>query len=283
MPGHFDVADEGRIRWANVPNSTRDNASDPDAKTVNEKQEALQLRYYLTRSLGLFTVDPGTKALLRAAAPSDDADELPVQVAALDSLGQLSSAMLTPAADSTASPAKPWEHEAEVRAALLAASQRPEVEVRERAAFHLGQFPDPAVTTRLEQMTEDAELFTRFHSATSLALSGYAKALPVLREMLEITPADLLPREFRLTPEQVAELSESAKRTYELDLTKQKEMAEQKRLLAIRNTLDSLVKLHEKNPEADLSTILPAVERLQADPHKQLSAKAKEVFESLQK
>lgn len=249
----------------------------------NERQEALQLRYYLTRSLGLFTVDPGTKALLRAAAPSDDADELPVQVAALDSLGQLAAALKTPLNGSSASSLKPWEHEAEVRSALLAASQRPEVEVRERAAFHLGQFPDPAVTARLEQLTEDAELFTRFHAATSLAIQGYPKALPVLREVLEITPADLMPKEFHLTEQQVEELSDAERRTYKLDLPKQQETAAQKRLLAIRNSLDSLEKLKAKNPEVDLSTILPAVERLQADPHQQLSAKAKQVFESLKK
>ncbi len=108
---------------------------------TSERQEALQLRYYLARSLGLFTVDDGTTVLLRAAAPSDNTEELPVQVAALDSLGQLASAMHTPAKDAPASSVKPWEHEAAVRAALLAASQREEVEIRERAAFHLGHSP----------------------------------------------------------------------------------------------------------------------------------------------
>lgn len=253
------------------------------AQETSERQEALQLRYYLARSLGLFTVDDGTTVLLRAAAPTDNIEELPVQVAALDSLGQLTSAMHTPAKGAPASSVKPWEHEAAVRAALLAASQRPEVEIRERAAFHLGQFPDPAVTTRLEQLTEDAQLFTRFHAATSLAIQGYPKALPVLRELLEVTPADLLPPEFRLTPEQIKDLDEAAQRRYENELTKQKEIADQKRLLVIRNSLDSLVKLKEKNPEVDLSTILPTVERLQADPNKQLATKAREVLELLKK
>jgi len=250
---------------------------------TSERQEALQLRYYLARALGLFTVDAGTNVLLRAAAPTDNPEELSVQVAALDSLGQLASAMHTPAKDAPASSLKQWEQEAAVRAALLAASQRPEVEIRERAAFHLGQFSDPAVAARLEQLTEDAQLFTRFHAATSLAIQGYPKALPVLRELLEVTPVDLLPAEFRLTPEQIEELGEAAKRTYKLDLPQQIVISEQKRLLVIRNSIDSLVKLKGQNPTVDLSTILPAVERLQADPHKQLSTKAKEVYESLLK
>jgi len=250
---------------------------------TSERQEALQLRYYLARSLGLFTVDDGTTVLLRAAAPSDNAEELPVQVAALDSLGQLASAMHTPAKDAPASSVKPWEHEAAVRAALLAASQREEVEIRERAAFHLGQFTDPAVTARLEQLTEDAQLFTRFHAATSLAIQGNAKALPVLRELLEVTPTDLLPADFRKTPEQIKELSDADRRKYETELTKQQAIAEQKRLLVIRNTLDSLLQLKEKTPTVDLSLILPAVERLQADPHKPLATKAREVYETLKK
>lgn len=252
-------------------------------KEQDEKKEALELRYYLARALGLFTVDAGTTVLLRAAAPTEDQDELPVQIAALDSLGQLTAVMLAPAPGSSAGTPKPWEHEAAVRAALLAASQRSEVEVRERAAFHLGQFTDPAVTARLEQLTEDAQLITRFHAATSLAIHGNARALPVLRELLEVTPADLLPTDFRLSPEQVEELGDADKRTYQLDLPKQKVISEQKRLLVIRNTLDSLVKLKAQNPLIDFSTILPAVERLQADPHQPLSAKAKEVYELLKK
>jgi len=189
-----------------------------DLKEKEEKQEALQLRYYLVRSLGLFTVDPGTKVLLRAATPSDDADELPVQIAALDSLGQLASAMLTPAKGASESKPRSWDHEAEVRAAMLAASQRNDVEVRERAAFHLGQFQDPAVTARLEQLTEDAQLFTRFHAATSLAIQGNAKALAVLREMLEVTPAELLPEKYRKTDQQIKELNESEQKKYENEL-----------------------------------------------------------------
>jgi hypothetical protein len=250
---------------------------------TSERQETLQLRYYLARSLGLFTVDDGTTVLLRAAAPTDNTEELPVQVAALDSLGQLASVQHTPAKDAPESSLKPWEHEAAVRNALLAASQRPEVEIRERAAFHLGQFSDPAVTARLEQLTEDAELFTRFHAATSLAIQGNSKALPVLRELLEVTPTDMLPPEYRLSPEQIKDLDEAAQRKYENELTKQKAIADQKRLLVIRNSLDSLVKLKEKTPSVDLSSILPSVERLQADPHKPLATKAKEVIEALKK
>jgi hypothetical protein len=253
------------------------------AQETSERQEALQLRYYLARALGLFTVDAGTTVLLRAAAPTDNPEELPVQIAALDSLGQLTATMQMPAKSSPATKPKPWEHEAAVRAALLAASQRDEVEIRERAAFHLGQFPDPAVTTRLEQLTQDAQMFTRFHAATSLAIQGYPQALPVLRQLIEVTPAELLPPEFRLTPQQLKELDDSAQRQYENELSNQKKIADQKRLLVIRNTLDSLVKLKEKNPEADLSPILPAVERLQADPLKQLSTKAQEVYEQLNK
>jgi hypothetical protein len=250
---------------------------------INEKQEALQLRYYLVRSLGLFTVDSGAKVLLRAAAPSDDADELPVQIAALDSLGQLAAAKLTPDKASPDSKPKPWEHEADVRKTMLAASHSSQAEVKERAAFHLGQFQDEAVTERLQDLTQDAQLFTRFHAATSLAIQGDAKGLPVLREMLEITPEELLPKDFVKPDEQLQKLDDNQKKAYENRLQEENSIARDKRLLAIGNTLNALGKLHEKNPTVDLSTILPAVERLIADPNKQLSEKAKEILETLKK
>lgn len=248
---------------------------------INEKQEAIQLRYYLVRSLGLFTVDTGTKALLRAAASSDDPDELQVQVAALDSLGQIAAVMLTPAKGELDSKPKPWEHEPAVRAAMLAASHSNQLEAKERAAFHLGQFQDPSVTTRLEQLTEDAQLLTRFHAATSLAIHGNDKALPVLCEMLEVTPADLLPEKYRKPEEHLMTLKENEQKSFENELKNQNEIAVQKRVLVIRNTLESLVKLKEKNPKVELSTILPGVERLQADPNSGLAEKAKQVLEKL--
>ena len=248
---------------------------------INEKQEAIALRYYLVRSLGLFTVDTGTKVLLRAAAPSDDLDELQVQVAALDSLGQIAAVMLTPARGSPDSKPRAWENEAAVRAAMLAASQSNQIEARERAAFHLGQFQDPAVTQRLEELTEDAQILTRFHAATSLAIHGNDKALPVLRDMLEVTPADLLPEKYRKPEEHAKTLPENEQKSFENEVKNQNEIAVQKRILVIRNSLESLVKLKEKNPQVDLSMILPAVERLQADPNSGLAKKAKETLEKL--
>ncbi len=250
---------------------------------INEKQEAIQLRYYLVRSLGLFTVDAGTKVLLRAATPNEDADELQVQVAALDSLGQIAAVMLTPAKGTLDSKPKPWEHEPAVRAAMLSASHSNQLEAKERAAFHLGQFQEPTVTARLEQLTEDAQLLTRFHAATSLALHGNDKALPVLREMLEVTPADLLPEKFRKPEEHLKTLKDYEQKSFENEIKNQNDIAVQKRVLVIRNTLESLVKLKEKNPKVDLSTVLPAVERLQADPNKGISDLAKEKFQKLKK
>jgi hypothetical protein len=65
--------------------------------------------------------------------------------------------------------------------------------------------------------------------------------------------------------------------------TDETEMAKEKRLVVVRNSLDSLVKLKEQNPQLDLSAVMPAVERLQADPNKRLSDKAREVYQQLKK
>ncbi len=101
----------------------------------------------------------------------------------------------------------------------------------------MGLFDDPQALKRLDALLDDSHPDARFDAAIGLARHGNVDALPVLREMLD-TDQTLSTREER--PEHRAE----------------------KAKMVNVNGLRAIAELARTNPQADLSSVEPAVEKL---------------------
>jgi HEAT repeat protein len=139
--------------------------SEADAQAVN-------LRIYLCKALGEFNVDAGVDALLRAATTERSEAEVPVRIAAIESLAVLAE-RLASSADSERM-ARP----------LIEASRDDDRRVRSVAAFALGVIGRSDALTRLQSMLGDPIADVRYNAATGLARHGRAESAAVLVEML---------------------------------------------------------------------------------------------------
>ncbi|MGC4002476.1 MAG: HEAT repeat domain-containing protein [Pirellulales bacterium] len=214
--------------------------------------DSLEIRKYLATALRIFTVDDGVPTLISAAKTRRELTELPVQAEAFDSLGVLTH-RFCPVGTNTARDS--WKYYPEVRDLTLALADDTEPEIRERAAFHLAEFPEPAATEKLKKLLDDGRLETRFNACTSLAMRGDVAALPILEEMLRIQQDDLLPK----IP---AGEEPTAKQTAE---------AKQRRLIILNNAGDAVVKFHKANPATDLAPIVAAMEKLREEKNPELT------------
>jgi HEAT repeat protein len=105
----------------------------------------------------------------------------------------------------------------------------------------LGHLGTPAAVSRLELMVDDPDAGTRYNAAVALAHRGNEKAMETLLEMLDLDEAAGVREE--------ADAGKSFKRT-----------------VIVVSAINAVRALSEKNPQADISPAIAALEKIvQAD------------------
>ncbi len=203
-----------------------------EIKDGSLEENPLMLRIYLSRALGEFKVPEGLPALLEAATTVRDEKEESVRRAALEGIAML--------ADNVGPSDPAFARNPKLEEVMLAAASDPDVRTRSVAAVGLGVIGTPAMVDKLQFMLSEANPDVRYNAAARLAQRGDEAAVPVLIEMLD-------PLE-----------------TAGVDVEKEKMMRPFKRALITINALRASAQLADKNPDADLSTLQSAIEKLLA-------------------
>jgi hypothetical protein len=224
------------------------------------QEEDITLRYFLARALGEFEVQEGIDVLLKAAQTQRLPSESLVRYGALEAIAVRAHSL------SQLDPPQTLAHP-DLMPALDRLAADEDSQIREKAAFALGQFGTPVAIERLEVMVDDAHADTRYNAAVALARHGNAKAVETLAEMLDLE-----------------ELSSAGK----VD----NERAEQaRRAVIVGNALQATEALAERNPSADFSLVIESLKQLSAASTQQLNdalvparaaSEAKRILESLE-
>jgi HEAT repeat protein len=189
------------------------------------------LRAFLARALGEFDVNEGIDVLLKAAETSRDPAEQLVRQRALEAIAVRAFNL------QELDPPQALSHPGlEPTLSRLAGDEDPLI--RRRVAFALGQIGTPACIERLEVMVDDPDADTRYNAAVALAHRGNDRAGETLAEMLD--------------------LEESAGLKEETD----EQSRAMKRAVMVSNALKAVEELGRKNPDADLSVVIEALEQL---------------------
>lgn len=240
----------GRREEAPVPDPSEGavpSASVPDRAL----QTRLMRRMYLCRALGSFTVSDGLSVLLKAARQQRQPEEVEVRFAALEAIATLADRCDDPAvtgpevlavlldasraSDQAAASPPPGEERAEP-------GYLPQAELRAVAAYALGVIGGPEALLRLAQMLHDPYPNARYNAATGLARHGDVRCIPILKEMLD--PANEVALRDESNPNDQA----------------------RKRTTVLLNGIKASVQLAQVQPQADLSELVPAIDRLQRSP-----------------
>lgn len=198
----------------------------------------IKLRIFLCRTLGEFYLTDGLPVLIKAATTERDRSEIVVRRTAIEAI-----AVLADNTDPATVAAEPGLMAALSKAAGDRSSPGDQDEaargdLRARAAFTLGVLGSDEALDRLATMTSDGYPNARYNAATGLARHGDLRATKVLVQMLD--------------PNNEAVIAGEEDETG----------IAWKRALVIINGLNSVERLAEKNPAADLSQIEDAVQRL---------------------
>lgn len=215
--------------------------------TVDKDAEENQLkrRMFLCRAIGSFHIPDGVPVLLRCIQdPGKKGAD--VQLSALEGIATLAK---------NVGPEKLRE-EKDLLPIVLAASRqsdeetssavatdgktffRPGGEVRAVAAYALGVLAGEEEKQRLEKMLLDTYPNARYNAATGLARAGDARCIPVLQEML-LPDNPLAARDERGTRDQ-----------------------DNKRVIVLRNGIQTTVVLAQKNPDVDLTILKKALQTI---------------------
>jgi HEAT repeat protein len=145
-------------------------------------------------------------------------------------------------------------------AAVIAASRESDSLLRTTAAFALGEIGGTAADERLRVLLDDfAHPYARYNAATALARRGEPAVVEVLVELL--------------TTEEPPETSEQD--------TPEEQAAQRMRL--VTSGLDAVLALSEANPNADLASVVVAVEGLTKDESREIRKRAEVVLRELQR
>lgn len=214
------------------------------SKDGHDSQQDATLRYFLATALGEFQVGDGVDALLKAAETNRGEDDKLVRRAAIEAIAVRAFNMqqLNPPQQLT---------NANLDAALVKLSQNEDPEIRLRAAFALGKLGTPAAIERLEVLVNDPNVDTRTNAAIALAHRGNAKAVETLVEMLDLS-----------------EVSREAEKTENA----QGGEASFRKAVVIASAIGAAHALARQNPQADLSSVVKALEQLVAADAKTLAA-----------
>jgi HEAT repeat protein len=235
----FELANALRTEQRNPELKSNTQLADELAKLLAEEHEAartdddsVKLRTFLCSALGAFQVDNGLPVLLTVA--HDDVDEA-VRGDAINAIAVLAETFRT------VEPPQAIESEELVETFVDLANDKSDT-IRSRTAFALGvmtQAPDvdPRLNEELEKLAEDLYPDARYNAATGLARRGSLLAVAPLVEMLDL--------------ESLATSIKGESRP---------ELQTRKRNTILKNALDAVVVIKEKNPDADLSELQAALE-----------------------
>ncbi len=203
-----------------------------EIKDGSLEENPISLRIYLSRALGEFTVPDGLPALIEAATTVRDEKESDVRRAALEGIALL--------ADNVGPRSDAFAKNARLEEVLLDAAGDSDTRTRGVAAVTLGIVGTPAMLDKLEFLLSDANPDVRYNAALRLAQHGRTSEIPVLVEMLD--PAE----------------------TAGVEAEKQEQMRDFKRALITINALRASGQLADANPDANLSELRAAIEKLLA-------------------
>jgi HEAT repeat protein len=201
-------------------------------KAARPDDDSVKLRSFLCAALGAFHVDNGLPVLLDVAA--NDVDET-VRGHAINAIAVLSEEFRT------ADPPRTLASDKLVGTFVELARDKSDM-VRSQTAYALGVLTlapdaDPQLMKALEELAEDLYPDARYNAATGLARQGSLLAVAPLVEMLDL--------------ESLATSIKGEARP---------EMQVRKRNTIIKNALDAVLMVKEKNPAADLSQLTAAVD-----------------------
>jgi hypothetical protein len=193
--------------------------------------DEIRFRTYLARALGEFEVQEGVAALLAAAETNRDPREQIVRDGAVQAIAVRAYNLqrLDPRQELT-------HPDLVTTLSRLAGDEDPVI--RLQTAFALGKLGTPWAIERLEAMVGDPHADTRYNAAIGLAVHGNVKAIDTLSEMLDL---DDLPS--------VQEETNDQNRAF-------------KRAVIVSNAIQATQELARQNPDADLSPIVQALERI---------------------
>lgn len=206
----------------------------------NLEPESLKLRVYLCTALGVFEIEEGLPALIKAASTQRDPRETEVRKTALEAIARRAEGM--------PSGAEILRARTDVMATLMQAAQQqggsPEetelnAQLRSRAAYTLGVLGGPEAMDQLAKMLSDPAASVRYNAANGLARYGDPRSLSCLADMLQPTRLQV-PGEPPLD---------------DVTLT-----------TILQNALRSAANLARLNPSLNLESIEDGVNKLLADP-----------------
>ncbi len=267
----FELANALRTEQRNPGLKENTELADELAKLLDEELAAdssddnsVKLRSFLCAALGAFHVDNGLPVLLKVA--QEDSDET-VRGHAINAIAVLAETFRTQ------DPPQDLEQENVVEALVELANDQSDA-VRSQTAYALGVITlapesDPRLAEELEKLVDDLYPDARYNAAMGLARRGSLLAVAPLVEMLDL---------------------ESLAVSIKGEVTP--ELQTRKRNTILKNALDAVVVVAEKNPDADLGPLREAVQKfIDAAPEwneqgaipPQLVDRAKEVLERIQK
>jgi hypothetical protein len=206
------------------------------------EDDDIEFRNFLSRALGEFEVQEGIQALLKAAGTNRDPREQKVRDGALQAIARRAYNLhqLDP-------PQQLAHPDLEPTLVRLAGDDDPAI--RMQTAYALSQIGTPAAIERIEVMVDDPDLDTRCNAAIALAHRGNAAAIATLAEMLDLD--ELL----------------------HTSVEKNGDVIPSKLVVFVEPAMAAVESLALKTPDADLSPVVVALERLAtADPAKMKAA-----------
>lgn len=223
----FKTDKSAALQLADILNREIDRANDEGGMD----NESVTLRYFLCRALGEFHVPDVLPVLLKAATTNRDPREQVVRQGAIEAIAVLSFNLqqLVP-------PQK--LDSAQLDQTLAQLANDPDDSIRSTTAYALGRIGTPASLAQLEILADDPHADTRYNAAVALAQHGDPKAVETLAEMLDYT--------------EMSSVREEEERSDQL----------MKRALIMSNAMDAARELAKQNPDADLTEITTALEKL---------------------
>src|SRR4051812_36885019 len=206
------------------------------SKAGDNGQEQATFRYFLAMALGQFEVPAGLDTLLKAAETKADVNEELVRDAALKAIAVRAYNLHQLA------PPQELVHP-DLEPTLMRLTSDDNARIRWQVAYALGQIASPAALEHLQLMLDDSSAHTRYNAAVALARHGNAKAVETLAEMLDLD-------ELAAVRDEESEGDQRFERT-----------------LLISSAIGAARSLAQQNPNADLSPVIKALERMsKADP-----------------
>jgi HEAT repeat protein len=207
---------------------------DDEAASGRSGEQSQTLRLYLCRALGEFAIPAAASPLV---ARTKNLSDPQTSRAAVEALAVLATNLVAAG--------RSFDDATGVAAAVIAASQSDDAQLRSASAFTLGVLGGPAAVERLEQLAGDTADDVRFNAALALARQGRAESYDALAEMLALP-------DVALGPDAAADPAAQSRRY--------------KRALVVVNALRGVALLVDATHEPPPRQLLERVEQLTQDP-----------------